>query len=54
MIAAVSLFIHSDQVLAITVSTQEHVDTVQNITSHNEVRGYLLPSIDWHSVRGRL
>ncbi|XP_059409222.1 carboxypeptidase B2 [Carassius carassius] len=25
-----------DQVLAITVSTQEHVDTVQNLTSHNE------------------
>uniref|UniRef100_A0A673GXT8 Carboxypeptidase B2 n=1 Tax=Sinocyclocheilus rhinocerous TaxID=307959 RepID=A0A673GXT8_9TELE len=25
-----------DQVLSITVATQEHVDTVQNLTSHNE------------------
>lgn len=46
MIAAVSLFMHSDQVLSITVSTQEHVDTVRNMTSHNEVRDYLLPSGD--------
>ncbi|KAI2668453.1 Carboxypeptidase B2 [Labeo rohita] len=31
-----SLHTRSDQVLSITVSTQEHVDTVQNLTSHNE------------------
>ncbi len=47
-------FTHSDQVLSITVSTQEHVDTVQNLTNHNEVRGYLLTINDWHCVGARL
>jgi len=46
MTAVVSLLMHSDQVLSITVSTQEDVNTVRNMTSHNEVRGYLLPSVD--------
>ncbi|ROL50020.1 Carboxypeptidase B2 [Anabarilius grahami] len=49
MIAAVSLFIHSDQVLSITVSTQENVDTVQNITSHNEIYYWINKTNQDHS-----